>query len=621
MVSLSAGPPPSAPEEEKVLFLDIETSSTVDIKEGLERYAEHGKILCACVADLHCEPVSCTEDGELADILRRYVKEGGYRLVAHNAAFEYELITWLWRGSASVIPLWKWRDTMILARSLNLPGGLDALYKHLYPNRQGKLEEGAAMVRGSMDLLTDLDEIIRYCKHDVKMTREVWYWVERLTSKVGAAIDHALCPVDLWINFTGLPIDYRACVEAVGEIRKERDRYDAWARALVDTGPRDKGNGVKVFTPSEGKYALASKDQVKKQLDYLQYEGRMDERKQLLDVAERDWQLAAALPKWEYGVRLGDGGTAKHLFVARSTQSGRWTGKGLQPHNFKRTDPDPLLDTRAMVRPHIQHFTSMIGEECLVAADFKQMELRLGMRLADCTKALDALREGRDLYKDLARKALGREPTTDQRNHMKSILLGIMYGQGRGHTIQRVQEEGATSSMAHAMWDSLESGILKNLRGAWDRLMKKLDENQFYVGETHRGAYIPLPESKRLMIWHGFKKDEKTGECSYETWEHGRWTKRRLWGSKAYSHVVSGWASDILAKVLVKCVAEFQTPHWQRRAQPHVIGHVHDEILVVCARHEAEPVMTALGKWMRESCRLCPMDAEIRKGKTWREAK
>ncbi|BBZ00523.1 DNA polymerase [Mycolicibacterium fallax] len=66
----------------------------------------------------------------------------------------------------------------------------------------------------------------------------------------------------------------------------------------------------------------------------------------------------------------------------------------------------------------------------LVSADFRSVEVRLGGALSGDARMLADLRAGLDPYMEVAKAAFGDDATEEQRNAMKPVLLGRMYGRG-----------------------------------------------------------------------------------------------------------------------------------------------------------------------------------------------
>lgn len=580
------------------LFLDIETDSRVDLtREGIVPYARACSVLVASHAGWDGEPASVYSDDEMEAVVKSALTKGSLRVVCHNAAFEFSVFAAQWPKAFAAIPSFSWRDTMILARSLNLPGRLDPLYQHLFPGQQGKLQEGADMVRSRVpDLLHDPEKIREYCEHDVRMTREVW---KRLAPH-SCLIDRVICPVDIAINLRGLPIDPDLCetmLAKTNEAREEALHYASREAAKHFFISGQRMDGVDPF------HVLKKREIIEK----MEEVGNKEYKRWL----DRFRELEAAKVKWWHGSQAKDG-RVRNQFVIRATHSGRWTGKDLQPQNMAKGTGDPLLDTRAMVKAG--------PGKLLVSADFRQMELRLGLWMARNKVELDFLAEGRDLYFESARQVLGKQPTADQRDLMKSIVLGIMYGQGKRYTMERVKAEGAPEDLAETFWKHLEKTILKDLRAAWKRLIKKLEENRGYRladerpdGVVDEPTRLKLPIHGRNLIWHRFERDNRDPDKVEHHYDHYnyRWLTKRIWGSRAYAHVVSGTGADILAATMI--AAEIQLRH----TGAEIVGHVHDEILVEAPEENALEVARILRSLMRSAGKDCPMDADCKIGKSW----
>lgn len=591
------------------VFLDLETQSSVDIKQGLKRYAQCASVLTAAVAVDDQRVVSVDSEAELAAILRRVRMPAEQRhvpyeskevcapflVVSHNAAFEYAILSHAWPSVMDEIHTQGWVDTMLMARALNLPGGLEKLHGALLPTEHGKLKAGAAMVKSNATLsgIDDPEELRAYCRQDVEMTRRVYNALAPHT----CGLDIRLAPVDIAINARGWPVDVSLC-------KRVRDRI-AKKRRDLDNEVTRKGYAA-TLGGATGDYLLARRTKVKelaKGLDGPQAD-------ELLAMADTDAQLASAQAKWQAGMESDmTGGRACYVLSARHTHSGRWAGRAIQPHNFKRHCDDELLDTRRMIAAD--------AGKVLVVTDYRQMELRLGMHLARATKMVDALNDGEDVYQQLADEVMGGNQATPQlRYFMKSVILGLMYGQGKAATQDRIREAGASEDVIAGIYGTLETYLIPKLHSAWKRLMRALDANRgkLTLGGDTCSTFLRLPVHGRLLVWHGYDNSDPDN-VTYMSWEGGGWTKRRLWGAKAFAHVVSGLAADIMAAALIRIERTMDY------AGAKIVGHVHDEIIVECPGHVVDNVQGMVEALMRVPIGRCMLDVETGTGKTWSKAK
>jgi len=74
----------------------------------------------------------------------------------------------------------------------------------------------------------------------------------------------------------------------------------------------------------------------------------------------------------------------------------------------------------------------------LIAADYSQIELRIGAYLTRDATMLRLLREGADLHTETARQIMGHDPSSEERVVAKTINFGIFYGMGPGRLSQEL---------------------------------------------------------------------------------------------------------------------------------------------------------------------------------------
>lgn len=590
------------------VYVDLETRQGLhDLKErGAHIYASDCSLILGAYAVDDGEPVVFRTDQELADALREVAGGALFWLVAQNAFFEASVFEAQMPCTHEVVRQHgMWRDTMVAARSQNLPGSLEPMHAALFPELEGKLKEGAWQARFGQDLLSDPKDLEDYCKQDVEMTRRVWKAISHLM----CPLDVALTPVDLRINRRGFPIDKRECVVKQAEITNRRAELDKWAEE----------QGYRPVLQGSGGHLLGSKQKVKGLLEDMSCDKdpRHDELKA---KAQEDWQLQAATDKWSKGQSFAaPDSRARGFLMIRATQTGRWTSKDVQVHNMKRPEPgiDPLLNTRQMVRA---------GEgNVLISADYSQMELRLGFWMARADEQLKALAEGRDLYSEMATSALGRDPTGAERFAMKTALLAILYGGGKPSTLTRLEGIGTPPEVAESIWAEMCKDLRPKLQGAWARLWAKLKENHgTYWGEqdVFKGCtWLRLPLYRRVMLWHDVRWGTDDGgpgpnrKTNYLERLGSMGKREDIWGGTAFAHVVQGTASDVIAGALVQAEA------WLEEHSAKVILHVHDEIVLECPEKDADEAAQMLKGWMVAAAKGQPMAVSVGMGKTWAEAK
>lgn len=134
--------------------------------------------------------------------------------------------------------------------------------------------------------------------------------------------------------------------------------------------------------------------------------------------------------------------------------TGRWAGKGLQPHNFKKGSlKDPDLACEIIKLRDLNTVCALYGSDAvmetlsgairgvmipsddreMIVADFAAIEARCVLWLARQMSALDVFYRGEDIYCDMASGLYGRTITKkdkDERQFGKQAILGLGFQMG-----------------------------------------------------------------------------------------------------------------------------------------------------------------------------------------------
>jgi DNA polymerase len=143
----------------------------------------------------------------------------------------------------------------------------------------------------------------------------------------------------------------------------------------------------------------------------------------------------------------------RDLMMYHGASTGRWAGKGVQPHNFPRGDIK-LIDlacqliieedydaVRALFGEVMEHLsyalrgamTATVGRDLMVA-DFAAIEARVVFWLAGDDTALNVFRSGKDIYCDMATGIYGfevkKKENPTERQFGKQAILGLGFEMG-----------------------------------------------------------------------------------------------------------------------------------------------------------------------------------------------
>lgn len=315
----------------------------------------------------------------------------------------------------------------------------------------------------------------------------------------------------------------------------------------------------------------------------------------------------------------------RHRFVA----NGRLVhNSDVNPQNLSRIDPDNPKPSDALRKAII----APPGYK-IVVADLSNIELRLGLWLAGQDDKLDLIRQGVDLYRDFAAQAykipydsIGKKDPA--RFVGKCASLSLIYGTGAAKLqgTVRIQSKGATTiteNEAVNLTRLYRTGYDKVVE-AWRQGGKVLDalmagQTMTYlkngvvrIGPTVNGLGLIKPNGL-VLTYPDLKKsiNKETGKVEY-TYAQRR-ARDKVYGSKVFQHCTQSLARDIMADIIVSISKHY-----------HVLGTVHDEVLLLAPEDHAETALKELLDIMRKPPAWAPdlpLEAEGGIGDSYGDAK
>lgn len=631
----------------RVAIIDFETRSLarLDVVGG-RAYAAHPTSQAIClVARLPEGNDVAWRTGEPPPATLLAEVSAGTVLVAHNAdTFDrriWDALGW---------PPARWIDSMAVAALAGLPRGLDDLAEHVVGRRKdvtGKrstLALGRPGPDGSLRALTadDIARAVEYCRVDVALLADVWHAV--LAPLV--EVERDVRRLDREINDRGFLFD-RELAAAVS---------DCEARAAAEI-PSDVATVVR--SPEKLKVALQGLGvpvpDIKK------------ETLEALVTAETTPAAARSLVRCRFAIagltghklraalaRISDDGRVRDSLVYHGSHTGRWSGRGFQPQNLPRGVRDLDLDAaveavlaRDMARLHdlatnagasTQDVLASLVRACIVAprggsllvADYAAIEPRALAWFVGDTEKLRVLREGGDLYRSMAARLFGVEPsevTKAQRNAGKPPVLGCGYQMGEERF--RTYAEGLGldwSTMPISprevveMWrddNPLVAGLREEVGPRRGGLWRDLEAAaaRACLGETvevacttwfrrGRDVVCRLPSGRDLVYHRAQLRETTTSWGALRTamsyWHSGKKLEVPTYGGLLAENVIQAIARDVLVDALLRLDA----------AGLRVVLHVHDEIVVEEENTERFDEMKALMRSAPTWAAGLPLDVE-----------
>ena len=459
------------------LYIDFETRSPVDLrKEGLGRYARHPLteplVMCWAFGD---EDFALWHQGQpLPDRVRQHVADGGL-VVGHNAQFELAIWNFIMakRFGWPALRIAQTRCTMAAAYAMSLPGNLENAAHALGLKVTKDIEGRALMLKmckprgwnGDVPIYHDSPEMrLRlgdYCITDGQVEREIYKRVLPLMDR-----EQRLWELDQVINLRGVPVDMRSLEAALVVADKEKERLNLEMASV--TGNRVTAcSAVAALKDWAADYGVLQDSLAKAELNELLGE------EYLPDVVEDALRLRqsagrfTSISKLVAIKRREVAGRVPYTFQYHAATTGRWAGRGIQPHNFTRDLPEPhevddILaalrqsnprwieiaygESSIMISKCLRGFIHAAPGKVLMGGDFSNVEGRGIAWLAGEQWKLDAFRECDanpslpDMYERAYAKTFNRDPrsvTKEERfvGKVEELAFGYQGGVGAFRTM------------------------------------------------------------------------------------------------------------------------------------------------------------------------------------------
>lgn len=451
--------------DERLLFLDFETSSKTDLPEhGLGRYLDDPTTRAYCFTFRlpGMQSADLWETGQvIPDAIMRHLTSGGL-FVAHNAPFDF----WIWNRvlrRAYVLPeirIEQVRCSAARARYNGLPGSLEnacrALGLPIQKDTDGSkfMKEIAANPDWTpADHPEHFARTYKYALIDTDAMHGLWHATRPLPPR-----EQAYFEMDMRINARGFGVDVEAA-EAMEELRLFAEAQLDYEMALLTDGKVLAATEVaklKGYISTLGEdIDDAGKEALKK------IAGREDIPESIKQVISLRLDASRAPKKSASILRAHVDGRIQHGTVYHGALSGRSTARGAggiqllntaRPRPGKKTaDCERILDAvRARDRAYLssegvgpilaamadaqrQLFMATRPGHLLVGADLSGIEARFAPWLANDTAKLEAFEKGLDGYKLAASDIFSVEydaVTKDQRQVGKVADLLLGFGGG-----------------------------------------------------------------------------------------------------------------------------------------------------------------------------------------------
>jgi len=649
------------------LGLDFETRGVVDLRRcGAHKYAAHPD------TDVHCAGFAKDDDtveswiagAPCPELIVRAVIDR-WPIHAFNANFDrliwHYILTPRYGWPEPRLDQWRCVQAAALASALpdslegvaaalelsfrKDPEGYAAMLRLSRPRKPRKGEDPTVIYWGGRD--GDLELLYRYNHGDVEQERAVRRRVSPLSPD-----EQALWRLDAKINDFGFHVDLELARAGQKIVDQERAAINTEV-AVLTGGTIKTANQVAKIMEFAQERGHQLKTLGKRSVSAVLARNPGKEVRQLLTL-RRDGARASVAKLPALFAHAGADDRIRGALKYHGASTGRWSGRGFQPHNLKRVEienfsADAAIDAiLTRDRDRVCKFgppMTVIGDTArglicappgrtLVCGDFSTIEARVLAWYAGETWKLDAFRRydatndpALDPYLSAAARILKRrvDPEDDIGRHLgKTCELAFGFGGALGawrafdnsDTHSDADVEGFKQEWRHAhpattrFWRRLEGGIKKAIRTGQRNTLGNLAFE--FADQT---LYLTLPSERKLVYPRARlvpgKFDDSTDVAFFDNARNG-WTETRAWFGVFVENVISATARDLLAAALKRIDA----------ADFAICLHVHDEIVaeVPADFTDAEAFRRLLIESPSWAAGL-PVAAKVRIGKRYSKSK
>jgi DNA polymerase len=346
-------------------------------------------------------------------------------------------------------------------------------------------------------------------------------------------------------------------------------------------------------------------------------------------------------PKLEHGIATCElDGRLRDLLVYHQARTGRWAGRGAQPHNLPRPHHDlqdlaPLVAAisapekfRKLLPPTVttaDAYSALIRlcyragpGAMLLLGDFASIEARAVAWCANETNLLRLFATGGDAYCDFATRIFGRAITKEMKRERavgKQAVLGCGFGMGPDRFAETCATHGVDLQAAgvdaqfivnayRTAYPRIAGGVIAGCAfpssGLWRNVetaaRQAVEEGRCSTAgrcefSRERDALVIKLPSGRKIYYHNARIEERVpsycaslGVPAFEkpTLVYDGPTEKdqgtTTYGGKLTENIASGISRDLLVAAMLEC---------ERRELP-VVLHVHDESVVEVAADGAD---------------------------------
>ena len=232
------------------------------------------------------------------------------------------------------------------------------------------------------------------------------------------------------------------------------------------------------------------------------------------------------------------------------------------------------------------------GFDCLVSADYSQIELRILAHLSKDDNFVHAFTHDEDIHARTASEVFGvpmGEVTPELRRHAKAVNFGIVYG---------ISDYGLSQGLGISRKEA--ASYIENYFKKCAGVKAFIDQ---MVMEAHMNGFVTTMFGRRRAL-PGIQS--------------ANYNQRTLAERMAMNTPIQGSAADIIKLAMISVYRRLKEKGFKSR----ILLQVHDELVLEAPRSELDEVSSLLLDAMEHAVSLSvPLTVEIHEGATWAEAK
>jgi DNA polymerase-1 len=299
------------------------------------------------------------------------------------------------------------------------------------------------------------------------------------------------------------------------------------------------------------------------------------------EFAKIKWTYIDALPQIAH--RYGDG-RVHTSFNQTVTATGRLSSSDPNLQNIPvRTEEGRTI--RALFEPGE-------GYDCLLSADYSQIELRILAHVSQDELFMDAFKKEQDIHARTASEVFGvplEQVSGELRRHAKAVNFGIVYG---------ISDFGLAKDLHIARKDA--KSYIDNYFARYTGVKQFIDDT---VEQAHKDGFVKTIFDRRREL---------------PAINSRNFMQRSLAERMAMNTPIQGAAADIIKLAMIAVYHKLQAAGVKSR----ILVQVHDELVLEVVDSEREQVQAILKETMENIVKLSvPLLIDMHAGKNWAEAK